>query len=136
MVPAARVSPARQAVWARGESLAGPLPGGVPGEPEPPVSDLPFAGPDGAGPAGAAAAGDPGLEGSFGAQTLSTDGSLAAGAGAEESSAASGMAGFPMMGAGTAQPEQDRKRHAWLNEDADIWGQPADLVPSVVERDG
>ena len=45
------------------------------------------------------------------------------------------MAGFPMMGAGTAQSEQDRKRHAWLDEDADIWGQPADLVPSVVESD-
>ena len=75
-------------------------------------------------------------DGVFGAQTLSMDGSLAAGAGAEESSAASSMAGFPMMGAGTTQSEQDRKRHAWLNEDADIWGQPADLVPSVVERDG
>ncbi len=37
-----------------GESLAGPPPGGVPGEPEPPVSELPFAGPGsaGAGPAG------------------------------------------------------------------------------------
>ncbi len=73
-------------------------------------------------------------DGAFGAQALGTDDSLAAGA--SEGAAPSGMAGFPMMGAGTARPEQDRKRHAWLNEDADVWGQPAALVPPVVEGTG
>jgi hypothetical protein len=65
------------------------------------------------------------------ADSAAAEGAAAEGAAAE--GAAPGMAGFPMMGAGPAQPERDRKRHAWLDEDADIWGRRAGLVPPLVE---
>jgi hypothetical protein len=52
------------------------------------------------------------------------------------------MSGFPMMGTGAGSPreEQERLRQAWMNEDSEIWGRPANLVPPVIgsrpERQG
>jgi uncharacterized protein YukE len=72
-------------------------------------------------------------DGVVGTQAVSADGSLAAGA---EGSADDGMMGFPMGGSGAAQREKERRRKAWLDEDPDIWGLPADHVPPVIEGGG
>jgi hypothetical protein len=61
------------------------------------------------------------------------DGMLAAGA---EGQADYGMTGLPMMGSGAADQEKERRRKAWLGEDADIWGLPSDHVPPVIEGGG
>jgi hypothetical protein len=46
----------------------------------------------------------------------------------------SGMTGFPMMGMGSAagQQEMERRRQAWMAEDADIWEAAAELVPALI----
>jgi len=62
-----------------------------------------------------------------------SDGLLAAGA---DGQADYGMTGFPMMGSGAAQQEKERRRKAWLGEEADIWGLPSDHVPPVIEGGG
>lgn len=62
-----------------------------------------------------------------------SDGLLAAGA---EGQADYGMTGFPMTGSGAAQQEKERRRKAWLGEDADTWGLPSDYVPPVIEGGG
>jgi hypothetical protein len=61
------------------------------------------------------------------------DGLLAAGA---EGQGDYGMTGLPMMGSGASDQEKERRRKAWLGEDADIWGLPSDYVPPVIEGDG
>jgi hypothetical protein len=56
-------------------------------------------------------------------------GAGASGAAAEDSG------GFPMMGggAGGQRSGNDRQRQAWMQEDADIWGEEADRrVPPVI----
>jgi hypothetical protein len=73
-------------------------------------------------------------DGAVGIQPISTDGSLAAGT--ADGTVAPGMAGFPMAGAGGPQQEQERRRKAWLDEEADIWGLPTGLVAPVVEGGG
>jgi hypothetical protein len=52
--------------------------------------------------------------------------------------AADAEAGAPMMGGGSGSRERDkeRRRQAWMDEDADIWGRPADNIPSVIEGGG
>ena len=65
--------------------------------------------------------------------SASSDGLLAAGA---EGQAGYGMTGFPMTGSGAGQQEKERRRKAWLVEDADIWGLPSDHVPPVIEGGG
>ncbi|HEX8006021.1 MAG TPA: hypothetical protein VF482_06285 [Trebonia sp.] len=65
--------------------------------------------------------------------SASSDGVLAAGA---EGQAGYGMTGLPMTGSGAAQQEKERRRQAWLGEDADIWGLPSDHVPPVIEGGG
>ena len=44
------------------------------------------------------------------------------------------MTGFPMMGMGSAagQREMERRRQAWMAEDADIWEAAAELVPALI----
>jgi hypothetical protein len=43
----------------------------------------------------------------------------------------------PMMGGSrSSEEEKERRRQAWMDEDADIWGRPADNVPSVIEAGG
>lgn len=45
-------------------------------------------------------------------------------------------AGFPMGGAAAGQPERDRRRHAWMYEDDEIWGADGtDCVPPVIYGD-
>jgi hypothetical protein len=42
--------------------------------------------------------------------------------------------GFPMTGgSGSGQQDKERKRQAWMNEDADIWGVPKGNVGPVIE---
>jgi hypothetical protein len=62
-----------------------------------------------------------------------TDGLLAQGA---EGQADYGMTGLPATGSGAAEREKERRRRAWLDEEADIWGLPSDNVPSVIEGGG
>lgn len=79
----------------------------------------------GSGPvsAGAASAQD----GSYGASAA--DGGTAA-----DGATGADMAGFPLMGTGSAsQRDRERQRQAWTYEDEDIWGGPTGCVPAVIE---
>jgi hypothetical protein len=108
-----------------GEEVAG---GAVPGEEVasvPEVSGLTAQGAVGQGAAVQGAAADTAV-----GTPAASDGLLAAGA---EGQTDYGMTGFPMMGSGTAQQEKERRRKAWLGEDADIWGLPSDHIPPVIE---
>jgi hypothetical protein len=41
---------------------------------------------------------------------------------------------FPMEGSGSAQrDDKERRRKAWLNDDRDIWGNPINSTPSVLD---
>ena len=43
-------------------------------------------------------------------------------------------AGLPMMGApGTGQPERERQRESWMNEERNIWGVPHSTVGSEID---
>lgn len=54
--------------------------------------------------------------------------------GDEAAMGAEGEGGFPMAGgAGAGQPDKERKRQAWMDEDADIWGVPKVSVGSVID---
>jgi hypothetical protein len=90
--------------------LPGPVPG-VPGATEPPEASGLVTGL---------------VEGEPGASAL---------AGTDQATIAPDMAGFPMMGGGSAaQPEErDRIRQAWLNDD-DLWDPPVNLVPPVIDE--
>lgn len=44
----------------------------------------------------------------------------------------SGMTGFPMMGSAAGQRDMERRRQAWMAEDADIWAAAAELVPALI----
>jgi hypothetical protein len=81
----------------------------------------------GVGPdAAAAAAGDTGAAGD-------AAGASALGAG---DAADSGLIGFPFGSTASGQPGKERRRHAWMDQDDDIWGRPALLVPAVLEGGG
>jgi hypothetical protein len=111
-----------------GEGISG---GAVPGEEVagiPEVSGLTAQGAVGQGAAAQGAVADTAV-----GTPAASDGLLAAGA---EGQAGYGMTGFPMMGSGAAQQEKERRRKAWLGEEADIWGLPSDHVPPVIEGGG
>jgi uncharacterized protein YukE len=44
----------------------------------------------------------------------------------------SGMTGFPMTGSAAGQRDMERRRQAWMAEDADIWAAAAELVPALI----
>jgi uncharacterized protein YukE len=80
--------------------------------------------------------GTPGLSGASGLSSAGDPAGLPGVlADSDESMVAPEMAGFPMMGTGgAARPEEaERIRQAWLSQDSDIWGLPANLVPPVID---
>jgi len=109
------------------EELTGSVPPAGPGLVTAVAGEQPGGAPGLSGASGLSAAGDP-----------ATDGLPGALAGADEPTMAPDMAGFPMMGTGgAARPEEEERiRQAWLNQDADIWGLPANLVPPVIGAPG
>jgi hypothetical protein len=64
-----------------------------------------------------------GLGGPGAAGTVGVDGAVAGD---------SGMTGFPMMGSAAGQRETERRRQAWMAEDADVWEAAAELVPALI----
>jgi uncharacterized protein YukE len=60
------------------------------------------------------------------AGTVGADGAMAGDA------AGSGMTGLPMMGSAAGRQESERRRQAWMAEDADVWEAEADLVPALI----
>jgi uncharacterized protein YukE len=71
---------------------------------------------------------DSGIEmGDPAAGAIGADGTVAAG------TAGSGTAGFPVLGSATGQQETERRRQAWMAEDADVWESQADLVPALIQ---
>ena len=64
-----------------------------------------------------------GLGGPGAAGTVGVDGAVAGD---------SGMTGFPMMGSAAGQREMERRRQAWMAEDADVWEAAAELVPALI----
>jgi hypothetical protein len=47
--------------------------------------------------------------------------------------AGSEMNGFPMMGSAAGQRETERRRQAWMAEDADVWEAAVELVPALID---
>ena len=60
------------------------------------------------------------------AGTVGADGAMAGGA------AGSGMTGLPMTGSAAGRQESERRRQAWMAEDADVWEAEADLAPALI----
>ena len=50
--------------------------------------------------------------------------------------ARSGLAAVPFGAASSGERDKERRRHSWMDEDDDIWGFPAWLVPAVIEGGG
>ena len=69
--------------------------------------------------------GDPAAQGAVAVDTSAV--------GAQE--AGPGMTGFPMTGGGAGQSDKERQRHAWMNEDEDIWVSDVPVVPPVIYGD-
>lgn len=116
---------------------AGPA---LPTAPAPPVSGLPA--PSAGGPGGVSVmpvmpAGAGGGSAGMAGETPAASAAGAAGAGSEASAAGAagseeGLAAAPMMGGAGSQQEQERQRYAWMNDDDDIWGVPAEGQPPVI----
>ncbi len=74
-------------------------------------------------------AGDTGATGFVGADgaAAGTDGAMA------DAGSGSGAGGFPMAGSGSGgRPERERRRQAWMAEDADLWAGEAGQVPPTI----
>lgn len=52
--------------------------------------------------------------------------------GADGAMAGGGMTGLPMMGSSAGRQESERRRQAWMAEDADVWEAAANLVPALI----
>jgi uncharacterized protein YukE len=68
-------------------------------------------------------------EGGIGAGDAAAAGTV----GADGAMAGGGMTGLPMMGGSAAgRQESERRRQAWMAEDADVWEAAANLVPALI----
>jgi hypothetical protein len=70
-------------------------------------------------------AGNTGATGFVGADAAVTDGTATGAAGA-------GGPGFPMGGSGSGGQEKERRRQAWMAEDADVWESDDQTAPSQI----
>ncbi|HWG00280.1 MAG TPA: hypothetical protein VG164_00340 [Trebonia sp.] len=100
------------------------------------MADEALPGLEGAGAVGVNSAADGAVAGTLGTAADGTADAGSASALGAGDAADSGMAAFPFGGAGAGQPDRERRRQAWMDEDEDIWGLPVWLVPAVIEGGG
>jgi uncharacterized protein YukE len=74
--------------------------------------------------------GNSGATGFVGADGAVTDGAV--GDGATTDAAGSGGAGFPMGGSGSGRQQKERRRQAWMAEEADVWESDDQIAPSQI----
>jgi uncharacterized protein YukE len=81
---------------------------------------------------GAAALGGGVADGGLGAGDAAAAGDVGVDGAAAGDAAGSGMPGFPMMGSAAGPRDMERRRQAWMAEDADVWAAEAGLAPAVI----